>query len=59
MGAASTALPFALKGVASPSALAGGRLPIIVCSRGEQWGRKVLQQAWQVWLDSGNMLDAV
>ncbi|MBN2356712.1 isoaspartyl peptidase/L-asparaginase, partial [candidate division KSB1 bacterium] len=33
--------------------------PIIVCSRGEGWGEKVLQPAWQLWLKKKNMLDAV
>lgn len=36
-----------------------GRLPIIVCSRGDKWGQKVLQPAWQKWLQTKNMLDAV
>ena len=31
----------------------------IICSRGEKWGRKVLEPAWQTWLASGSMLDAV
>lgn len=35
------------------------RRPIIVCSRGEDWGQKVLEPAWQVWLQSHSMLDAI
>lgn len=38
--------------------LAGAR-PVILCSRGESWGRKVLEPAWQTWLEKRNMLDAV
>ena len=34
-------------------------LPVIVCSRGEGWGQKVLEPAWQKWLESGNMLDSI
>lgn len=35
------------------------QLPIIVCSRGDEWAKKVLEPGWQVWLDKKNMLDAV
>jgi len=34
-------------------------LPILVCSRGEEWGKKVLLPGWQTWLEKKNMLDAV
>ena len=43
----------------SALASSGGRVPIIVCSRGEEWGPRVLEPAWQKWLQTGNMLDAV
>jgi len=33
--------------------------PLILCSRGENWGRKVLEPAWQVYNDTKNILDAV
>jgi len=33
--------------------------PVILCSRGEAWGRKVLEPAWQTWLEKRSMLDAV
>ncbi len=36
-----------------------GPAATIICSRGEAWGRKVLEPAWQTWLSSGSMLDAV
>jgi N4-(beta-N-acetylglucosaminyl)-L-asparaginase len=35
------------------------KTPLILCSRGELWGTKVLQPAWQQWLVAGNMLDAI
>ena len=35
------------------------KIPIIICSRGEKWGQKVLQPAWQKWEESDNMLDAI
>ena len=34
-------------------------LPIIICSRGEAWGKKVLEPAWQALENSGNILDAI
>jgi N4-(beta-N-acetylglucosaminyl)-L-asparaginase len=34
-------------------------IPIIICSRGEEWGRKVLEPGWKVWAEKKNMLDAV
>lgn len=37
----------------------GAGVPIIVCSRGEEWNKKVLEPAWKKWLETGNMLDAV
>ncbi len=36
-----------------------GELPVIICSRGEKWGPKVLQPAWDTLSSSGNILDAV
>ena len=33
--------------------------PILLCSRGEKWGRKVLQPGWDILKQSGNILDAV
>ncbi|MBK8505871.1 MAG: N(4)-(beta-N-acetylglucosaminyl)-L-asparaginase [Saprospiraceae bacterium] len=34
-------------------------LPLIICSRGELWGQKVLQPAWQTLQSTGSILDAV
>ena len=33
--------------------------PIIVCSRGEKWGRKVLKPGWDILKNNGQLLDAV
>ena len=33
--------------------------PIILCSRGEKWGRKVLRPGWEVLRKKGSLLDAV
>ena len=42
-----------------PQTAAVIRRPIILCSRGEVWGRKVLEPAWQTWLEKHNMLEAI
>ena len=42
-----------------PSIAAAARGAVILCSRGEAWGRKVLEPAWQTWLERRHMLDAV
>lgn len=34
-------------------------LPILICSRGEAWGRKVLEPAWNTLQNSGSILDAI
>lgn len=34
-------------------------LPVIICSRGESWGQKVLEPAWDTLQRSGNILDAI
>ena len=41
-----------------PSTEANG-LPIIICSRGEGWGQKVLEPAWKTLQDGQGILDAV
>jgi len=58
-GAASTVFTMAAGKAMAAAKSSKGKTPIIVCSRGENWGRKVLEPAWQKWSDSGNMLDAV
>jgi N4-(beta-N-acetylglucosaminyl)-L-asparaginase len=39
--------------------MAGGKLPVIVCSRGEDWGRKVNAPGWEILAAGGNLMDAV
>lgn len=34
-------------------------LPILICSRGESWGKKVLEPAWNTLQSTGNILDAI
>lgn len=34
-------------------------LPLILCSRGENWGRKVNQPGWEILSQGGHILDAV
>ncbi len=44
----------------APQSQAGERnIPILVCSRGEEWAAKVLQPGWRTWLETKSMLDAV
>ncbi len=33
--------------------------PVIICSRGEYWGRKVLEPGWKILNDNGSLLDAI
>ena len=42
-----------------PSSPSTAKLPLILCSRGESWGNKVLTPAWQMLQKNGNILDAV
>ncbi|MFQ5822860.1 MAG: N(4)-(beta-N-acetylglucosaminyl)-L-asparaginase [bacterium] len=35
------------------------RLPVVLCSRDEKWGEKVLTPAWEILSQKGNVLDAV
>ena len=49
----------AMAGVKSSLASEKAGPPVIICSRGDGWGQKVLEPAWKKWLDSGNMLDAI
>ncbi len=36
-----------------------GKIPVVLCSRGEKWGKKVLTPAWEILTQNGNVLDAV
>ena len=35
------------------------KLPVVLCSRGEKWGMKVLTPVWEILSQNGNVLDAV
>lgn len=35
------------------------KIPIIICSRGEEWGKKVLTPAWETLMKTSNILDAI
>jgi len=55
----SGALSVAALTIAPHSQARERNIPILVCSRGEEWAAKVLQPGWQTWLNKKNMLDAV
>jgi N4-(beta-N-acetylglucosaminyl)-L-asparaginase len=40
------------------TARAGGKLPVLVCSRGEEWGRKTNGPGWEILSNGGNVMDA-
>lgn len=42
-----------------PKASSAPMLPVVLCSRGEKWGRKVMEPAWQLLQNGGDVLDAV
>lgn len=42
-----------------PKRSSGGKLPVLLCSRGEEWGQKVLNPAWGILEKAGSILDAV
>jgi N4-(beta-N-acetylglucosaminyl)-L-asparaginase len=58
-GAAASIVTSALARPTSSFASEKAGTPIIICSRGDGWGQKVLEPAWKKWLDTGNMLDTV
>ncbi len=37
----------------------GSKIPIILCSRGADWGRKVNEPGWEILSKGGNILDAI
>ena len=61
--AAGVGLTFPLVGKFSeiiiPRRKAAGKLPILLCSRSEEWGKKVLNPAWEILKQTGSVLDAV
>lgn len=55
----SSALSTAVLAMTQPSQARERNVPILLCSRGEEWAARVLQPGWQIWLDKKSMLDAV
>jgi N4-(beta-N-acetylglucosaminyl)-L-asparaginase len=52
-------LPNIITGKTRAKAAAGGKLPIIVCSRNEDWGRKVNAPGWEILSAGGNLMDTI
>lgn len=42
-----------------PRRKAASKLPVLLCSRSEEWGKKVLNPAWDALQHTGSILDAV
>ncbi|TDI87915.1 MAG: asparaginase [Caldithrix sp.] len=42
-----------------PRRKAASKLPVLLCSRSEEWGKKVLNPAWDTLQHTGSILDAV
>lgn len=40
-------------------ARAGGKLPVLVCSRGQEWGMKTNAPGWEILKSGGNLMDAI
>ncbi len=60
LGIAGLSLPLTRRLPNAPYFPAGDvSLPIILCSRGEDWAHKVLPPAWEKLQETGNILDAV
>ncbi len=57
--AVAVAGPGAAKQTQSPSSYVPGATPIVICSRGERWGRPVAEAAWEILSAGGSSLDAV
>lgn len=56
---ASTAFPVVAQSILHAKTAPGVKIPVIVTSRGDYWGPKVLNPAWATWQKTGSMLDAV
>lgn len=52
-------LPVMGSGAVTPRLSARKNNPIILCSRGESWGRKVLKPGWDILAEKGSLLDAI
>ncbi|HIO56463.1 MAG TPA: glycosylasparaginase, partial [Candidatus Marinimicrobia bacterium] len=52
-------LPVIGSGAVTPKPAARKNNPVILCSRGESWGKKVLTPGWEILSKKGSLLDAV
>ncbi len=53
------AFPAILTSKTRATARAGGKLPVLVCSRGEDWGTKTNAPGWEIMKNGGSLLDAI
>ncbi len=59
LSALGVSFPAMASGRMKPSPVARKNNPIILCSRGEDWGRTVLKPGWDILVKEGLLLDAV
>ena len=52
-------LPVIGRGAVTPKPAVRKNNPVILCSRGESWGKKVLTSGWDILSKNGSLLDAV
>ena len=52
-------IPTLQSGLLAKTPAAKKNNPVILCSRGEQWGRKVLKPGWDILRKNGALLDAI
>ena len=52
-------LPVMGSGAVTPKPAARKNNPVILCSRGESWGKKVLTPGWEILSKKGSLLFAV
>ena len=52
-------LPVMSSGAVTPKLAIRKNNPVILCSRGESWGKKVLTSGWDILSQNGSLLDAV
>ncbi|HLF65087.1 MAG TPA: N(4)-(beta-N-acetylglucosaminyl)-L-asparaginase [Saprospiraceae bacterium] len=56
---AGISLPWMHKLRITRTSFSTANLPVILCSRGKDWGQKVLDPAWEKFKESGSILDSV
>ena len=59
LSAVGISLPVIGSGAVTPKPAARKNNPVILCSRGESWGKKVLTPGWEILSQKGSLLDAV